>query len=305
MANRSEITDYLDVDLLARLPNLEIRARFLVDGFLNGMHTSPFRGSNVEFKEHRKYNPGDDLSDIDWKAYARTDRLHIRMHEDDTNLNAHLLLDRSASMNFKSPEACLSKWDYARSIAAATLLFLNKQEDASALALVDGAYHPSGRPSTTNLHFKQMLERLAIDADAGECDWPQALAELAKEIHPRSIVILISDFYTEPPALAQAFDTLHNKNCEILLFHVMDPLEADFSYPEPVLLEDNETGERLTLSPDLIREDCGRRFKAHIAALTELACSRAGEYVPLKTDRVPLDLFGAYLNLRSKRGKRR
>lgn len=211
MSARNEIADYLDVDLLARLPNLEFRARFLVDGFFNGLHASPFRGSNVEFREHRKYHPGDDISDIDWKAYARTDRLHVRIHEDDTNLNAHLLLDRSASMNFRGPLASMNKWDYARSIAAALLLFLNRQKDASTLTLVGKHANFSGHPASTDLHFRRQLQRLAIEADSGECNWHTALTELEKEIHPRSIVILISDFYTDPASFSQQFDQLRAK----------------------------------------------------------------------------------------------
>ena len=305
MSGRSKIADYLDVSLLARLPNLEFRAGFLVDGFLSGMHASPFRGGNVEFKEHRKYHPGDDISDIDWKAYARTDRLHIRIHEDDTNLNAHILLDRSASMNFRGPLATMDKWDYARSIAAALLLFLLRQKDASALTLVGGDADFSGPPATTDLHFRRQLERLAVNADSRECNWNSVLAELEKEIRPRSIVILISDFYTEPRSLAEPFDRLRAKACELLLFHIIDPAETDFSGTETLLLQDNETGERLALTPELIRENYREQFREHITALTELVRSRAGDYLMLKTDRVPLDLFGAYLNLRAKRRKRR
>ena len=305
MSARNAIADYLDVELLARLPNLEFRAGFLVDGFLSGMHASPFRGSNVEFREHRNYHPGDDISDIDWKAYARTDRLHIRIHEDDTNLNAHLLLDRSASMNFRGPHASMNKWDYARSVTAALLLFLNRQKDASSLTLVGKHAESSGPPATTDFHFRHQLERLAIEADSRECNWISALTELEREIRPHSIVILISDFYTDPAALARPFDHLCAKGCELLLLHIIDPAETDFPGSEVLLLEDSETGERLTLTPELIRDHFREQVREHTAALSELVRSRGGDYVPLTTDRVPLDLFGAYLHLRAKRRKYR
>ena len=138
MEHRNAIADYLDIDLLARLSDLEFQAAFLVDGFLSGIHASPFRGRSVEFREHRNYHPGDEVSAIDWKAYARTDRLHVRTHEAETNLNAHILLDRSGSMNFRGPGARMSKWEYARSVAAALLLFLLRQQDAAALTLAGG-----------------------------------------------------------------------------------------------------------------------------------------------------------------------
>lgn len=305
MEHRNAIADYLDIDLLARLSDLEFRAAFLVEGFLSGMHASPFRGRSVEFREHRNYHPGDEVSAIDWKAYARTDRLHVRTHEAETNLNAHILLDRSGSMNFRGPGARLSKWDYARSVAAALLLFLLRQRDASSLTLAGTSGSSSGNPSTSEAEFHRQLERLAGDAEERDSDWPSVLAELAQELRPRSVVILISDFYVEPAVLAPAFDLFRGKNCEILLLHVIDPAEEEFPGSETQLLEECETGERLLLNPELIRESCMKAFREHAAALAELAGSRGGEYLPLRTDRVMLELFGAYLRLRAGRGRRR
>lgn len=305
MEHRNAIADYLDIDLLARLSDLEFRAAFLVDGFLSGIHASPFRGRSVEFREHRNYHPGDEVSAIDWKAYARTDRLHVRTHEAETNLNAHILLDRSGSMNFRGPGARLSKWEYARSVAAALLLFLLRQQDAAALTLAGGEYSPGGKPSATESGFRRQLARLAGEAGDRDSDWPSVLAELAQELRPRSVVILISDFYVEPAVLAPAFDLFRGKNCEILLLHVIDPAEEEFPGSETQLLEECETGERLLLNPELIRESCMKAFREHAAALAELAGSRGGEYLPLRTDRVMLELFGAYLRLRAGRGRRR
>lgn len=305
MEHRSTIADYLDIDQLARLSDLEFRAAFLVEGFLSGMHAGPFRGRSVEFREHRNYHPGDAVSSIDWKAYARTDRLHVRMHDAETSLNAHILLDRSRSMNFRSPGARLSKWDYARSVAAALLFFLLRQRDASSLTLAGCSGSFSGKPSASEGEFHRQLARLAGEAEEPDCDWPTILAELEREIRPRSIVILLSDFYVEPAALAPAFDLLSGKNCEILLLHIIDPAEEEFPGSEAQLLEECETGERLLLNPELIRESCAKAFREHAAALAELAGSRGGEYLPLRTDRVMLELFGAYLRLRAGRGRRR
>jgi len=132
----SAIPEFLDMELLSRLPSLEIQARFLVQGFLSGMHRSPLRGFNVEFKEYRSYEPGDEPRTIDWKVYARSDRLQVKVREEDTNLTAYLVIDASASMNYRGEGAVMSKWDFARSLAAAMILMFQRQRDAASLAVL-------------------------------------------------------------------------------------------------------------------------------------------------------------------------
>lgn len=299
------ITDYLSPEALAALPNLELRARRLVEGFLNGIHQSPFQGCNVEFKEHRKYTHGDELRNIDWKVYARTDRIHVRLHEDDSNLNSYLLLDRSASMDFQSPQAAMNKFDFARAVAAALLLFLNRQGDAFTLGLVGRTMRELAKPSSSELQFEHMLSALAAPADSGDCRWEETFPHLTRELRPRSIAVLISDFYVEPPELVPLLELIKRKNCEILLFHIFDPAERDFYGDDAVLLQDPETMSKMIVTPELVRNDYRELFRAHQAALSNLAADFGGEYLALCSGRPPLELFGAWLKLREKTGRRR
>lgn len=296
------ITDYLSAEELAALPNLELRARRLVEGFLNGVHRSPFQGCNVEFKEHRKYAHGDEIRSIDWRAFARTDRLHVRLHEEDTNLNTSLLLDRSASMDYRSGKAVMNKYDFARAVAAALLLFLNRQRDAFSLGLAGRSVSGLEKPSSSERNFERLLSALSAPADSGDCRWEEVRNVLIRELRPRSIVVLISDFYTEVKDLIPLLELIRRKNGELLLFHVFDPAERDFFEEDAMLLQDPETGEKMPVTPELIRKEYRELFAGHLTELSNLAAAFGGEYLPLCTERSPLALFGAWLRARERRG---
>lgn len=298
------ISEFLDIDLLARLPDLEWRARYLVSGCYAGMHKSPFRGNNAEFKEHRTYIHGDSIAAIDWKAYARTDRLHIRLFEEDTELSAAIFVDASRSMDFQDQGGVMSKWDYAASIAAACMLFMHKQKDLFTLNTVGGAREQYLKPAATLPHFVKMLERLRTRPEAAACPMSEILAETAGSMRPGTIVILISDFYTDPAGFDAVFDQLRGKNCEIILFHVLDYAERFFPYRNTMLLQDSETGEKMALSPDLARSEYLAAMERHIAALNEAAGNRNGNYVLFTTDRVPLEALSTYLAARNRRDRR-
>lgn len=293
--------EFLDLDLLSRLPRLELQAKFLVTGFLAGLHRSPFHGSSVEFKEHRTYRQGDDLRSVDWKVYARTDRLHIRLRDDETNLTATLLLDRSASMEYRSPKALMTKWDYTRSLAAAFLLLLQRQRDATALGFMGEALEEFMPGSTRPSHFHRLMAALHRPAAAATSGIPAALATAADRVRPRSIVLVFSDFYADPAALEPAFKILHHRHCEVICFHILDPMEVDFDFDEPVRLREREDASLLTLTPELIRNDYRRRFEAHRTALAEQVRRLDGDFLPLRTDEAPLAALGAYLARRNAR----
>ncbi len=299
------ISDYLSPEELASLPNLELRARRLVEGFLNGLHRSPFQGCNVEFKEHRKYTHGDELRSIDWKVYARTDRLHVRLHEEDSNLSTSLLLDRSASMDYRSGKAAMNKYDFARAVAAALLLFLSRQRDAFSLGLVGRNAAGFAKPSSSDMNFERLLSVLSAPADSADCRWEETLIQLTRTLRPRPIVVLISDFYVDPETLVPLLELIRRRNGEVLLFHVFDPAERDFFEDGALLLQEPETMGRLLVTPELIRADYREVFAAHQTALSNLASDFGGEYLPLCTDRPPLELFGAWLRAREKAGRRR
>ncbi len=298
------ISEFLDIDLLSRLPDVELRARYLVSGYYAGMHKSPFRGNNAEFKEHRKYIHGDSITAIDWKVYARTDRLHVRLFEEDTDLSTAIFVDASRSMDFMDRGSVMSKWDYAASIAAACMLFMHNQKDKFTLSTIGETPDRYLKPAGTLPHFTKMLERLRTKPEALSYPLPASLASAASAMRPGTIVILISDFYADAAEFASVFDQLQGKNCEIILFHVLDYAERFFPYRDTMLLQDSETGEKMVISPDLVRKEYLANLERHSASLNEAAKSRGGDYVLFSTDRVPLEALSTYLAVRTRRGRR-
>jgi len=291
----SLVPDFVDMELLSRLPSLELRARYLVEGLLTGLHRSPLRGHNVEFKEFRAYQPGDEPRTVDWKVYARTDRLHVRLREEETNLTAYVAVDASRSMGYRSERAGMTKWDYARSVAAALLLLLNRQQDCVSLSLMGDGLPVFVRPSLKASELKHMMAALHREPHLPGGSLAAELEELAQLARRRSLVLVISDFYETPSALAGPLGHLRYAGCEPILLHVMDPRELEFDFDSPVLLQELESRARLPMSPDVLRRGYLRRLEAHRTAVEEAARSHGGDYVLLRTDQPPVEGLGAYL----------
>ncbi len=291
-------TEFLDTQLLSRLPSLEMRARYLVDGFLIGLHRSPYQGSSIEFKEYRDYQPGDDLKGIDWKVYARSDRLHVRLREDETNMTVYLLVDQSASMDYMSPKATMTKWQYTQALAAAFLLFLHRQRDCVSLGFAGNGLSDFAPSSSKPYHFHQMMAALHREADQMESRLADSLSELVAHVRRRSIVILFSDFYEDPEALEPLVAHLRFLNCEVLFFHVLDPREMEMDMDDAVLLQDLETEQQLLLSPDLIRKEYNARIRQHREDLSSLIRRHGGDYLTLETSTLPIHAMGTYLSQR-------
>lgn len=290
------ITEFLDMELLARLPSLELRARLLVEGFLAGLHRSPQKGSSVEFMEYRDYQQGDEPKIIDWKTYARTDRLHVRLHEEETNMRVYILLDKSASMNYRGSDALMTKWDYARSLAAALLLFLHRQRDSAALGFAGGGLEGFMRgEGSKSAHMHSMISMLYRDADSTQSNLAAAIGELSCGVKRRSIVIVISDFYESAEKLKEALKKISYEKCETLLFHILDPAEIDFDFKDAGIFTELETGAELLISPDLIRKKYRNAMSEHIADIQSAARSLPGDSLLLPTNTPPLKALGLYL----------
>ena len=296
--NASLSSEFIDTKLLSQMPSLEMRARYLMDGFMVGLHQSPYQGSSVEFKEYRDYYPGDDLKWIDWKAYARTDRLHVRLREDETNMTVYLLLDQSASMNYRGSITKMTKWSYTQSLAAAFLLFLHRQRDCVSLGFAGRRLTDFTPGSSTPYHFHQMMAHLHRDADQKESRLSDSLAQLLPQIRRRSIVIVFSDFYEDMEALESLVAHMRFLNCEVLFFHILDPGEIELEFDDAALLQDLETQQELILSPDLIRQEYAQKFATHCDSLTRMVRRHGGDCLRLKTDSLPIHALGAYLSQR-------
>lgn len=291
----------LDMQLLADLPSLELRARYMVEGFLSGQHRSPQKGSSVEFAEYRNYQLGDDLRRADWRLYGRTDRLHIKQYEEETQLRVFVVLDASASMDFRSPTATMTKVEYARLVLAGLGLIAQRQRDAFGLAvagkeLID--YLPA-RSSTA--HWRRFIGKLTVVNPREGTDLGTTLESLAELIPPRSLVVIASDFYEDLPRLESALRRLAYDHHEVIGLHVLDPQETDFDIEDGGTFIDAESGARLKLDPAAVRENYLRRFNTFCSELDQQFRSVGGDLSRLRTDKPPTGTLARYLAQRDNR----
>lgn len=291
----------IDLKLLAELPALPLKARYLVEGYLNGQHRSPLKGHSVEFAEYRAYQPGDDLRHLDWRYYGRSDRLCVKRFEEETQLRVILLLDASLSMDFRSPAAAMTKLDYARVVLAALANLVRRQHDAAGVGILRHdlmAYLPA-RSSMSHLH--DVVTRLGGEPAEGKCDAGFALNTLASVLKRRAMVVIASDFYEETPALIQALQRLRYSGHEVIGFQVLDPLEIDFTPAEAGQYRDAETGVRFPVSPEEVRKAYLAQFREFQARISETFREAGGDYVALRTDEPPIRALGSYLAKREHR----
>jgi uncharacterized protein (DUF58 family) len=289
---------FLDPEVLARISSLEILARTVVEGFISGLHRSPFTGFSTEFAEYRQYMPGDDLRYLDWKLLGRTDRYYIKKYRADTNTQFHLLVDASGSMRYSSGGA--SKLQYAKMLAASLAYLVNKQNDAVGMIAFDDAVRVQVPAQNRTGHLRSIFGHLEQLNSGGETRLSSMLHEAAERITKRSFVIIISDFYDEADALIEAFQHLSFKGNNVIAFQILDRNEIEFNFEEPILLEDCETEEQLHVMPDVLAEGYRETFQKHLTRVREGAINNRVEYELLTTNK-PLDyaLF-SFLSRRAK-----
>ena len=296
----AEARRYLDPAVVARLSHLDVRARLVVEGFVAGMHRSPFHGFSVEFAEHRPYMPGDPLKNLDWKVLAKSDRYLVKQYNEETNLRCHLLLDLSGSMGFQSPRASLSKLEYARSLAAAlAYLMLGQQDAVGALLFADRpvSFVPA---RSVRSHLDVLLKVLAAGQPQGRTKLGPSLHELAERIKRRGLVVLISDLMDRPEDVLSGLQHFRHRHHEVIVFHVLDPDEIEFPYHDTSTFVDLESGEKLTTEPWEIGERYRERLEAWRERYRRACREQLIDYVPLDT-RTPFDrALLAYLEKRAK-----
>ncbi|MEJ7811886.1 MAG: DUF58 domain-containing protein [Gemmatimonadaceae bacterium] len=323
------VPQFLDPTVLAKIGNLELIARVVVEGFLNGLHRSPHLGMSMDFAEHRAYMPGDDIRRIDWKLFGRTDRHYLKEFEADTNANFSVLLDISRSMGYGSRG--LTKLDYARYLAACLLYFSHKQRDRIGFATFDDDIvdfvPPSAKHLPVALHTIERLgtrhsalgaagesgaaTRSAARQPSAESPVPspdgakprvfeRALAKFADSVRRRSILVLISDLYDEPRSILDAISHLRGKGNDIIVMHLLDPAELDFPFDEAASFEDLESAERLSVIPEYLRDEYRAMVAEHVATLGKLLGENRIDYTLFNTSE-PLDraLF-SYLSNRQR-----
>src|SRR5215470_14089310 len=291
---------FLAPAVLARINSLELIARAVVEGFISGLHRSPYLGFSTDFAEHRQYMPGDDLRHLDWKLLARTDRLYIKKYQGDTNAQIHLLIDASASMNYGSAE--VTKLQYAQYLASSLAFLGVRQHDSVGLVAFDEQVVEQVPPGSRAGHLRTVLGVIERIQPGRGTQIAQRLHQTADLLSRRAIIVLISDLYDEPGAIIEGLEHLRFRGNEVIVFHLLDPQELDFDFIEPVVLEDVESEDQLHVLPDVLRDEYVRRIKTHVDLLREGAARNRIDYELLRTSQ-PLDaaLF-SYLSRRSQMG---
>ena len=287
---------FVDPQVLARIGNLQLLARTVVDGFINGLHKAPYLGVSVDFAEHRGYMPGDDIRFIDWRVFARTDRFYVKQFEADTNANFSVLLDVSRSMSFGSSE--LTKLDYARYLTGCLCYLSSKQRDRVGLVTFDDGiveYVPASAK-----HLEIVLHKLDAAEAARAGDLTRPLFQATEFFKRRSILAVVSDFYEDPQVIVDAIKPLRYAGNDVVVFHILDPAELNFPYEDASSFEDLETGRKLPIVPDKLREQYRQLLKEHTTAIEKLCGQNQIDYALFDTS-VPLDhaLF-RYLAMRHK-----
>jgi uncharacterized protein (DUF58 family) len=290
---------FLDPAVLARIDNLELLARTVVHGFLNGLHRAPHLGLSMDFAEHRPYVPGDDVRHLDWRLFARTDRHYVKQYEAETNANVVALVDVSASMAYGSHE--VTKLDYARYLAACLLHFSRGQRDRVGLVTFDDGVRDYIPASARNL--ERSLHTLARVEAAAPGALHQSMLESAERLVRRGIVILISDFYEEPDAVMEAVGLVRGRGHDVVAFHLQDPAERELPGDGSTTFEDMESGATIPVLPSRARARYRERVAEHVRTLSERFRGQGMDHELLDTS-APLDgaLF-RYLTIRERRAR--
>ncbi|MGE5754973.1 MAG: DUF58 domain-containing protein [Planctomycetaceae bacterium] len=292
---------YLKPEVIRQVARLDLRAKFIVEGFLAGLHSSPFHGFSVEFSEHRKYTAGDNIADVDWNVYAKTDRFYIKKFEAETNLTGYLVMDLSGSMGYTYRQE-LTKFEYGVSLAAALGYLMIHQQDPVGLIAFDQQVRRSLPPRSKRTQLGNILSLLARLQPSGETAIAKSLHQVAGMIRHRGLVLLFSDLLGDPEPIQRALHRFRFAGHDVIIFHILDEAEALFPFEGMLELEDNETRETLLVDADGIKADYLEEVEAFRATYRKECLSAHIDYVPLHTG-MPFDkALMSYLISRQLRG---
>jgi len=290
---------FLDPAVVARLGTLELKARTIVEGFLSGLHRSPFKGFSVEFAEYRQYMPGDDLSTIDWKVYARSDRFYIKKFEEETNLDCHLMVDASGSMAYAGGGR-MTKFTYGACVAASLAYLMHRQRDSVGFTAFDERIVSMLPSSSRGGHLRNILLTLDRLTPGRTTNVSKPLHQLADSLSKRGLVVLISDLLDDPDAVIRGLKHFQFRGTDVIVFHVLDPDEIDFPFERATRFEDLETSEEVSAVPGAVRAHYVKEMAALIDRYRRELGSSGIDYQLLRTSE-PLELaLMGYLSSRAR-----
>lgn len=272
---------FLPPEAIARISRLEVLARSVVEGFLSGLHRSPYFGQSVEFAQHREYAPGDDIRRIDWKVWSKTDRYYIKQYEEETNLRTTLLVDLSESMQFGSH--ALSKYEYACRIAASLSYLLLRQQDSVGMVTFDNVVRSTVPPSSKQNHLQSILTSLDIQKPAKKTDLQTLLAQVADQQTRRGLIVLVSDLFVDRAGLFKGLKLLRTRGHDVMVFHVLDDEELDFTYAGTTKFEGMEEMGDLICDPRSLREGYTAAVNAFVDDVRRNCTKQMIDYQTIRT----------------------
>ena len=280
----SQITNtrkYLNPEVVSKLRSMDLRARLVVEGFITGLHKSPYHGFSVEFAEHRQYMPGDEIKHIDWKVYGKTDRFYVKQFEEETNLKSYILLDASASMGYSSTG--ISKLQYASYLAGALSYLMIRQRDAVGLVTFDEKIRRYLPPRSVTSYLNQILTELDHTESSSKTDIATALHQMADRIKRRGLIILFSDLLDDPQKVISGLRHFRHKKHEVIVFQILDPLELTFEFKQDAVFKDLESGEEINTQPWHIRSEYQQQVNKFINTYKKFCREHQIDYVMLNT----------------------
>ena len=280
---------YLEPHALARVKNLSMVARGVVEGSMTGLHASPYKGFSVEFAEHREYTAGDDPRHLDYRMLARTDRLYIKQYEEETNMRVQILLDTSGSMGYQH-EGKITKLQYASYLTAVLSYMMTRQQDAVGLTTFDTKIQLDMPARSSPRHFNDMMRKLEEIEAGDETDISEILHRLANRFKKRCLIVLVSDLYDEPEAVVRALHHFRHRRHEVIVFHVMDKAEIEFPFRDVISFYDLETNERLQIDPVYVRDAYREQMREFIDGYRKACAESRIDYVLAETT-IPYDFM--------------
>jgi uncharacterized protein (DUF58 family) len=293
----------LDPRTLAKLHGLKLRARHIVEGYVSGLHRSPYRGFSIEFAEHREYTPGDDLRYLDWKVFGRTDKYYLKRYEDETNLITYLVLDISESMAYRGPDSPMSKLEYAQCIAAAMAWLVLQQQDAVGLVTFDDEIRANLSPSSSPTHLQQALHVMETAPARSKTATGPIFHELAERFRKRGVVLILSDLFDNVATMLAGLKHFGHRRHDVILFQILDPAELEFPFQSPTLFKGLEQYPQVVADPNSLRKAYLRELETFQREIKKGCRGQGMDYEVIRTDQ-PFDLvLATYLAARMARVK--
>lgn len=292
---------YLNPQTLSKLHGLELRARAIVEGYVSGVHRSPYHGFSIEFAEHREYSPGDDLRYVDWKVFGKTDKFYLKQYEEETNLVSYLLLDTSESMRYRGSGSPLSKLEYAQSAAAALAYLILQQQDSVGLATFDSEIRSLIRPSSNPSHLNQLLHVMDNCEPQRKTRTGPIFHDLAERLKRRGLVIVLSDLFDDVPSMLAGLKHFRHRRYDVVVFHVLDAAELEFPFSQTTMFRGLEQMPDVLTDPRALRKAYLEEFGRFQAEVRKGCRARRIDYVLLRTDHSLEIVLSSYLASRMTR----